>query len=119
YRRMETRGEIRGGRFGAGFSGEQFALPEAVGVLRSVRSEDKGGAQVCVSGTDPLNLVGILVPGAKVPALYSNRVLFRDGVAVAALVAGEASYFVNLSPEEAWEARNVLLRGASSLAPSP
>jgi ATP-dependent helicase Lhr and Lhr-like helicase len=119
YRRLETRGEIRGGRFVAGFSGEQFALPEAVGVLRGVRTEDKGGAQVCVSGTDPLNLVGILVPGAKVPALYSNRVLFRDGVAIAALIAGDAHYFVKLSPEEAWEARNVLLRGASALVASP
>jgi ATP-dependent Lhr-like helicase len=115
YRRMETRGEIRGGRFVAGFSGEQFALPEAVGVLRTVRGADKGGALVCVSAADPLNLAGILVPGAKVPALYSNRVLFRDGVAVAALAAGEAQYFVKLSQEEAWEARNVLLRGGSQL----
>ena len=111
YRRMESRGEIRGGRFVAGFSGEQFALPEAVGVLRSVRSEEKRGALVCVSGADPLNLAGILVPGTKVPALYSNRVLFRDGAAVAALIAGEAHYFVKLAPEEAWEAKNVLLRG--------
>jgi ATP-dependent Lhr-like helicase len=118
YRRMETRGEIRGGRFVAGFSGEQFALPEAVGVLRSVRGEEKRGAQVCVSGADPLNLAGILVPGSKVPALYSNRVLFRDGVAVAALVGGEAQYFVKLSPEEAWEAKNILLRGAAALPAS-
>jgi ATP-dependent Lhr-like helicase len=118
YRRMETRGEIRGGRFVAGFSGEQFAVPEAVGVLRSVRGQDKGGALVCVSGADPLNLAGILVPGTKVAALYSNRVLFRDGVAVAALVAGEAQYFVKLSPEEAWEVKNILLRGATALPAS-
>jgi len=118
YRRMEARGEIRGGRFVAGFSGEQFALPEGVSVLRTVRAEDKTGALVCVSGADPLNLAGILVPGAKVPALYSNRVLFRDGVAVAALVAGEAQYFVKLAPEEAWEAKNILLRGAAAL-PAP
>jgi ATP-dependent Lhr-like helicase len=115
YRRMETRGEIRGGRFVAGFSGEQFALPEAVGVLRSVRSEGRTGAQVCVSGADPLNLAGILVPGIKVPALYSNRVLFRDGTAVAALLAGEAQYFIQLSPEEAWETKNILVRGAAAL----
>ncbi len=118
YRRMETRGEIRGGRFVAGFSGEQFAVPEAVGVLRSVRGAGKGGVLVCVSGADPLNLAGILVPGAKVPALYSNRVLFRDGVAVAALTGGEAQYFVKLSPEEAWEAKNILVRGATALPAS-
>ena len=115
YRRMETRGEIRGGRFVAGFSGEQFALPEAVGVLRSVRAAGKAGALVCVSGADPLNFAGILVPGAKIPALYSNRVLFRDGAAVAALLAGEAQYFTKLSPEEAWEAKNILVRGTAGL----
>ena len=80
-RRLEARGEIRGGRFVAGFSGEQFALPEAVGVLRGTRNEDKAGKLTVVSGADPLNLVGILLPGPKVPALYSNRVLFRDGIA--------------------------------------
>jgi len=119
YRRMEARGDIRGGRFVAGFSGEQFALPEAVGVLRSARNEEKTGRLVCVSGVDPLNLAGILVPGAKVPALYSNRVLFRDGVAVAALVGGEAQYFIKLTPEEAWEFKNVLLRGTHMLAAEP
>ena len=74
--------------------------------------------ELCVSGADPLNLAGILVPGATVPALYSNRVLFRDGVAVAALVAGEGQYFVKLAPEEAWEAKNILLRGAAALQTS-
>ena len=79
-RRLETRGEIRGGRFVAGFSGEQFALPEAVGVLRGVRSADKSGRLVTVSGVDPLNLAGIVLPGTRVPAIYSNRVMYRDGV---------------------------------------
>jgi ATP-dependent helicase Lhr and Lhr-like helicase len=110
FRRMESRGEIRGGRFVAGFSGEQFAQPEAIGVLRSARKEDKTGRLACVSGVDPLNLAGILVPGAKVPAVYSNRVLFRDGVAVAALIGGEAQYFVELSAETAWQMKNILLR---------
>ena len=109
-RRLEARGEIRGGRFVAGFSGEQFALPEAVGVLRGTRSEDKAGKLTVVSGADPLNLAGILLPGLKVPALYSNRVLFRDGVAVAALVSGEVQYFEKLDPEQAWELKNLLLR---------
>jgi ATP-dependent Lhr-like helicase len=113
-RRLEARGEIRGGRFVAGFSGEQFALPEAVGVLRGTRNEDKAGKLSVVSGADPLNLAGILLPGPKVPALYSNRVLFRDGVALAALVGGEVHYFERLDPEHAWEAKNLLLR-----APAP
>ncbi|HWQ37408.1 MAG TPA: DEAD/DEAH box helicase [Burkholderiales bacterium] len=109
-RRLETRGEIRGGRFVSGFSGEQFALPEAVGVLRSVRGAEKTGRLVAVSGADPLNLAGIVLPGTRVPALYGNRVLYRDGVAVAALVSGEAQYFEKLDPDKAWELRNVLLR---------
>jgi ATP-dependent Lhr-like helicase len=109
-RRLEARGEIRGGRFVAGFSGEQFALPEAVGVLRSVRNEEKAGRLTVVNGADPLNLVGVLVPGARVPALYGNRVLYRDGVAVAALVSGEVQYFEKADPEKAWEIRNLLLR---------
>jgi ATP-dependent Lhr-like helicase len=109
-RRLETRGEIRGGRFVSGFSGEQFALPEAVGVLRSARNDDKSGRLVAVSGADPLNLAGIILPGARVPAVLSNRVLYRDGIAIAALVAGEVQYFEKLDPEKAWEARNALLR---------
>jgi ATP-dependent helicase Lhr and Lhr-like helicase len=112
-RRLEARGEIRGGRFVAGFSGEQFALPEAVGVLRSARNEEKTGRLTVVNGADPLNLVGVLVPGAKVPALYGNRVLYRDGVAAAVLVAGEVRYFEQVTPEKAWEMKNLLLRTAA------
>ncbi len=109
-RRLETRGEIRGGRFVAGFSGEQFALPEAVGALRAVRNADKSGRLVTVSGADPLNLAGIVLPGVRVPAIYSNRVMYRDGVAVAALIGGEVQYFENVDPEQAWAMRNALLR---------
>ena len=110
YRRLEARGEIRGGRFVAGFSGEQFALPDAVGVLRTTRNEDKSGQITVVSGADPLNLAGILLPGAKIPALYSNRIAFRDGVAIAALIAGEVDYFLKLESEAAWEVHNLLRR---------
>ena len=66
YRKLEARGEIRGGRFVAGFSGEQFALPEAVGLLRSVRRKPGTGVLVSVSAADPLNLVGIITPGSRV-----------------------------------------------------
>lgn len=110
YRRLETRGEIRGGRFVAGFSGEQFALPEAVGVLRNVRNAEKTGRMATVSGVDPLNLAGILTPGPRVPAIYSNRILFRDGVPIAALVAGEAQHYEKVDAEKAWELKNLLLR---------
>ncbi|MEQ1881941.1 MAG: hypothetical protein ABL878_13335 [Burkholderiales bacterium] len=109
-RRLEMRDEIRGGRFVAGFSGEQFALPEAVGVLRGVRGAEKSGRASVVSGCDPLNLAGIVTPGARVPAIYSNRVMYRDGVPVAALIAGEVQYFEKLDPGKAWELKNILLR---------
>jgi ATP-dependent Lhr-like helicase len=89
YRRLEARGEIRGGRFVSGFGGEQFALADAVGRLRAVRKLEKSGELVALSGADPLNLVGIVTPEARVAAITANRVLFRDGVTIAALEAGE------------------------------
>jgi len=89
YRRLEARGEIRGGRFVAGFGGEQFAAADAVGRLRAVRKLEKGEELVALSGADPLNLVGILTPDARVPALAGNRVLLRDGVAIAAVEGGK------------------------------
>ena len=110
FRRLETRGDVRGGRFVAGFSGEQFALPEAISVLRNVRSQEKTGRIATVSGVDPLNLAGILLPGPRVPAIYSNRILFRDGIGVAALVSGEVQVYEKLDPEKAWELKNLLLR---------
>ncbi len=95
YHRLEARGEIRGGRFVAGFSGEQFALPEAIPLLREVRRREADGALVCLSGVDPLNLCGTLLPGEKVPALAGNRILFRDGAAVANVIAGKINYLVD------------------------
>ncbi|HYC37250.1 MAG TPA: DEAD/DEAH box helicase [Usitatibacter sp.] len=89
YRRLEARGEIRGGRFVAGFGGEQFAAADAVGRLRAVRKMEKAGERVVLSAADPLNLVGILTPESRVPAVHSNRLLLEDGLPVAALEAGE------------------------------
>jgi ATP-dependent Lhr-like helicase len=109
-RRLEARGEIRGGRFVAGISGEQFALPEAIGLLREVRRRPDTGQVVSLSAADPLNLVGLLSPGARVPALVGNRVLFRDGVPTAQLVAGEVEFRTALEPTIEWELRNALLR---------
>ena len=79
YRRAEARGEVRGGRFVAGFVGEQFALPEAVDALRAVHRREPQGEIVRLSASDPLNLVGALTPGHRVPAVPGNVVLYRDG----------------------------------------
>jgi ATP-dependent Lhr-like helicase len=110
YRRLEARGEIRGGRFVAGASGEQFAAPEALTLLREVRKREARGTLVAVSGADPLNLIGIVTPGARLPALTGNRVLYRDGVPIAVLAGGETRFLAPLAPPAQWEARNALLR---------
>jgi ATP-dependent Lhr-like helicase len=89
YRRLEARGEIRGGYFVGGVSGEQFALPEAIGLLRSIRKSSSNGTLITLSAADPLNLQGILTPGVRIPAFSGNRVLFRDGLPIAALESGE------------------------------
>jgi ATP-dependent helicase Lhr and Lhr-like helicase len=81
-RRLEDRGKIRGGRFVGNFTGEQFALGIAVESLRAFRSEPPSGETITVAAADPLNLVGILVPGEKVPAISGRFVKFQDGVAV-------------------------------------
>ncbi len=112
YRKLERRGEIRGGRFVAGFSGEQFALPDAVGALREARRTPTSNALVSVSGADPLNLVGILTPGPRLPALTGNRLLYRDGVPVALLAGGEATFLEALEPAMEWQARMALQRSA-------
>jgi ATP-dependent helicase Lhr and Lhr-like helicase len=120
YRRLESRGEIRGGRFVAGFSGEQFALPDAVGLLREIRRKPRTGEWISISGADPLNLVGILTPGPRLPALTGNRLLVRDGLPVALRAAGEVQVLVTLEPTEEWQARKALLRfaGAPSVTPA-
>jgi ATP-dependent helicase Lhr and Lhr-like helicase len=110
YRRLESRGEIRGGRFVAGFSGEQFALPDAVGMLREVRRQPAAGALTSLSGADPLNLVGILTPGPRLPALTGNRLLYRDGLPIALLAAGEVQFLETLDAASEWEAHKALLR---------
>jgi ATP-dependent Lhr-like helicase len=97
-RRLEARGEIRGGRFVTGFVGEQFALPEALDELRGHRVPPPHGELCRVAATDPLNLAGILSPGARVPAVLGNAVLYRDGVPIASLESGEVVVRVNLEP---------------------
>lgn len=93
--RLEARGEIRGGRFVNGFSGEQFALPEAVGLLRKIRKEPKTGALITLSAADPLNLTGIITPGNRIPAIITNRIGYRDGIPVVALESGQVRNLEN------------------------
>ncbi len=113
YRRLEARGEIRGGRFVAGFAGEQFALPEAVGLLREVRRRPLDGALISLSGADPLNLVGLLTPGPRLAALAGNRVLWRDGLPIAVLQGQEVQLLAELDPPTQWQARKALLRSGA------
>jgi len=98
-RRLEARGEIRGGRFVGGFLGEQFALPEAVELLRSVRRAEKDGEEVRIAAADPLNLLGIVLPGGRLSTLSGENLLLRDGVPPApAEVAVPAGAFLTARP---------------------
>ena len=108
YWRMEARGEIRGGRFVAGFAGEQFALPDAIEELRAVRRSKGTGEVVSLSAADPLNLVGIILPGEKVTATSNNRILFRDGVPVAVKSGGDISFLTKTEDEAAWRSKLIL-----------
>jgi ATP-dependent Lhr-like helicase len=143
YHRLEARGEIRGGRFVAGISGEQFALPEAVGMLRAIRRTRTGAMDfslrspareteepsltvglppgsdaatnslISVSAADPLNLVGIITPGGRITAHTANRILYRNGEPVTVLESGETRFLVELSRTLEWKAKSALLRKAT------
>jgi ATP-dependent Lhr-like helicase len=104
FRRLEARGEIRGGYFVSGVSGEQFALPEAIGLLRSIRKTAPKGGLTAISGADPLNLAGILTPGPRIAAVTAHRILLRDGVPIAMLKAGEV---ISLGQREAESDRTI------------
>ena len=117
--RLEARGEIRGGRFIAGLSGEQFALPEAIALLRQVRRRAHDGELLVVSAADPLNLAGTLLPGDRVPRLPGARLLLRDGLVVATLVAGEVAYAPGMGEAGVPGARALLLRDSGGVAWRP
>ncbi|HKO45703.1 MAG TPA: DEAD/DEAH box helicase [Pyrinomonadaceae bacterium] len=144
YHRLEARGEIRGGRFVAGISGEQFALPEAVAMLRAIRRARTGSMDfgfrspaviesapgslavgapgappssaedmISVSAADPLNVVGIITPGARVTAFTSNRILYNAGEPTAVMESGETKFLVELSRSMEWKAKAALMRKAT------
>lgn len=91
YRRMESRGELRGGRFVSGFTGEQFALPEALESLRAIKKRPETQQEIKISAADPLNLAGVILPGPRIAAVPSNFVIFRDGVVVRSLTGRDTS----------------------------
>jgi len=107
-RRMEDRGEVRGGRFVDGFSGEQFALPEAAGLLRRCLEPDDQSRLVVISAADPLNLGGWLLAGPRTPASANNRVLLEDGQPVARLVNDEIEEMKGISARARQRARDLL-----------
>jgi ATP-dependent Lhr-like helicase len=121
YRRMEARGEIRGGRFVEGFAGEQFALPEAIGLLRKQRRPADSEQPVLISASDPLNLAGVIVPGERIPAVPSNRVLFQGGRAVAKQLNGRVVYLEKVDERTEWRLRHLLTKrtNPSGYLPAP
>jgi ATP-dependent Lhr-like helicase len=112
-RRMEARGEVRGGRFIAGFVGEQYAHPDAVGMLRKARRDEPRGELLSLSGADPLNLIGIITPGTRLPAVAASRLLLRDGVPVATLSGGACQFLGEVAPEEHWTLETALRQQAT------
>jgi ATP-dependent Lhr-like helicase len=116
YRRLEARGEIRGGRFVSGMSGEQFAAADAVQHLREVRRTPHDGRLIVLSAADPLNLAGILTPGDRIRAVGRNRILYRDGVPLAALEGEAVRPLAAIEPRVAADVSAALRRRHPALA---
>ena len=108
-RRMEDRGEVRGGRFVERW-GEQYALPEAVTVIRSLKREKRRGELVSVSACDPVNLVGVVTPGRRIPAVPGNRILFRDGEPIARYEGKTVQFEGKPDRKTAWKIQKALVR---------
>ncbi|MBB5735605.1 ATP-dependent Lhr-like helicase [Xanthomonas arboricola] len=119
YQRLEARGEIRGGRFIAGLSGEQFALPDAIAALRRVRAQALPQQWVCVSASDPSNLLGSVLPGERVARVPGNRVAYLDGLPMAVWVADRFQPLQELSSEQAEQALRLLQRGPGAAEQTP
>ena len=100
YRRLEARGEIRGGRFVAGVGGEQYALPDVVSRLRQTRDAEPDAQWIVLSAADPLNLIGIVNSDARIPATRTNALLLRDGRLLASLIGGEITFHIPIEPLE-------------------
>lgn len=110
YRRLETRGEIRGGHFVTLVWGEQYALPEAIATLRNIRRQEPVDEFVSISAADPANLLGIVLPGRKVAATAANRILFKNGEPVLVREGGQVAYLKQPDKEEQWMMETRLIR---------
>ena len=110
YRRMEARGEIRGGHFVEGFEGEQFARSEAIALLRKQKNEWQELPSAVISATDPLNLIGTILPGERIPAVHTNRILFKNGLPFAKQLNGVTTCLTEVDPASRWEIDNLLTR---------
>jgi ATP-dependent Lhr-like helicase len=109
-RRLEARGEIRGGRFVQGFSGEQFALPEALSLMRGLRNREDEQQLIAIGSVDPLNLTGVITPGRRIPAQPGHRILYRDGKPIAVNQGGEITIDDAVAESEHWQITTLLMR---------
>lgn len=109
YRRLEARGDIRGGRFVQGFAGEQFALPEALSLLKDIRKQDKTAELTVLSSADPLNLTGIITPGDRIASSSSQRLVYRDGIPMAHGSRTKIQYLQTFDAEHQWQLRWALM----------
>lgn len=107
---LELRGEVRGGRFVEGVTGEQYALPEALAGLRETRRKQKSGSLISISASDPLNLTGIVTPGNRVATNYKNRVLYKDGVPAAVKEGNEVRLLSKFDKNEEWNIKSTLVK---------
>jgi len=109
-RRLELQGKLRGGRFISGVSGEQFATPEVVKELRKIKNKPKTDQLVVLSATDPVNLLGLILPTDKVSILTNNRILFLDGIPIAVLESKQVKFLKEFDKETQWKLQNVLIQ---------
>lgn len=117
-RRMEARGEVRGGRFVQGFSGEQFALPEAIAPLRKAAKRENTSEVISINASDPLNLAGIILPGLRISALLANQIAFLDGEVAGVRLGEEVKIIANVTPGIETRIRTALVKQAPATMPS-
>lgn len=116
-RKQELRGKLRGGRFVAGLQGEQFARTETVDELRKFGREQRPNRHFVLTAADPVNLLHLLMPERSLPRLTRNRVLYRGGVPLAVLIAGEISFLGEVAAEDQWKLRQMIVSGAAPASP--
>jgi len=117
-RKQELRGNLRGGRFVAGLQGEQFARTETVDELRKFGREQRPNRHFVLTAADPVNLLHLLMPERSLPRLTRNRVLYRGGVPLAVLIAGEISFLGEVAAEDQWKLRQMIVSGAAPASPN-